>query len=259
MKDWKREVFFWTLVVLFLITAPVIILNAKGYRFDTNRGVFVHSGTITFKSNPQTVDIKINKEPFEARRLNIINNSYSLSGLIPGEYNLEISAHDFRPWSKNVRVHSGVASEFWNILLVRNNYEKTDFDTAGIEKFFISPKNNLLAYTATKENNLLVKILNLENNEIEKELDFPEWQFLEEQKKENIEWSPNNAFLSIPVKRKIQSEISNKEILLDEYEYNYFIYDFKAENKINLAEISDKKNIRHVRWDPKENNHLFHL
>ncbi|PIP28404.1 MAG: hypothetical protein COX29_01475 [Candidatus Moranbacteria bacterium CG23_combo_of_CG06-09_8_20_14_all_35_22] len=250
MKDWKREVFFWTLVVLFLITAPVIILNAKGYRFDTNRGVFVHSGTITFKSNPQTVDIKINNEPFEARRLNIINNSYSLSGLIPGEYNFEISAHDFRPWSKNVKVHSGVASEFWNILLVRNNYEKTDFNTVGIEKFFISPKNNLLAYITTKENDLLVKVLNLENNEIEKELDFLEWQFLEEQKKENIEWSPNNAFLSIPVKRKIQ---------LDEYEYNYFIYDFKAENKINLAEISSKKNIHDARWDPKENNHLFFM
>ena len=263
MENWKRKVFFWVLTLLFLITVPVIILNAKGYRFDKDRGVFVHSGTITFKSNPQSVDLKLDDKLFESKKLNRINNSFNVSGIVPGEYNLQISSPDFQFWNKKIRVRSGLASEFWNILLVRNNYEKTDLSALEIYKFFTSPKNDLLAYVTNPKNDLLVKIFNIENNSIEEEINFFGWQFIDEAKKENIEWSPDNSFLSVPVRKLVENKKPIKKITEivsnEEYEYNYFIYDFSNKSSLNLAEITNKKNIHDVRWDPRDSGFLFFL
>ncbi|MDO9231792.1 MAG: hypothetical protein Q7U36_04950 [bacterium] len=272
MESWKRKVFFWILVLLFLMTVPVIILNAKGYRFDKNRGVFVHSGTITFKSNPQTVDVKLNNELFESKKLNRINSSFNVSGIVPGEYDVQVSAPDFQTWSKKTQVHSGLASEFWNVLLVRKDYEKTELNTPEIQKFFTSPKNDLLAYITKKENDLTVKIFNIATSLVDQEINFSGWEFIEDTKKENIEWSPDNLFLSVPVKKIIEPTAQKEKTLLvknpvkktadetlSEYEYNYFIYDFVNKNNLNLTEILNKKNIHNVRWDPRDSGFLFFL
>jgi len=272
MESWKRKVFFWILVLLFLMTAPVIILNAKGYRFDKDRGVFVHSGTITFKSNPQTVDIKLNDELFESKKLNRLNSSFNISGIVPGEYNIQVLAPDFQTWSKKTQVHSGLASEFWNVLLVRKDYEKAELNTPEIQKFFTSPRNDLLAYITNKENDLTVNIFNIATGLVDQEINFSDWQFIEDAKKENIEWSPDNSFLSVPVKKLTEiTPQKEKNILVKnpakklasetpvEYEYNYFIYDFANKNSLNLTEILNKKEIHNVRWDPREIGFLFFL
>ncbi|HRY82124.1 MAG TPA: hypothetical protein P5232_00245 [Candidatus Moranbacteria bacterium] len=267
MENWKRKIFFWILVLLFFITVPVVILNAKGYRFDKNRGVFVHSGTITFKSNPQTVEAKLDEELFESKKINRINSSYNLSGLIPGTYNFQISAENFWPWSKKVEVHSGVASEFWNVLLVRKNYEKTEIDAPGIQKFFTSPKNDLLSYTLNSDNNLVIKIFNISSAQIEKEFSFAGWQFIiDESRKENIEWSPEESFISIPVEKTSQLEVPKNKIIRSKNqtpeiktEYNYFIADIANDKTFDLRELLKLDNIRSARWDSKEKGFLFFL
>src|SRR3990172_8045949 len=146
MDKLKRTLFFWALAILFLITAPTVVLRARGYRFDFSRGVFVHSGTITIKSNPQTIDINLNGEIMQSKTLGRINNSYNIAGLIPKDYSIAVSVDGFRAWNKKTEVHSGVSSEFWNVLLVRNDYERTLYDSATIDKFFLSPKDKYAAF-----------------------------------------------------------------------------------------------------------------
>lgn len=258
MKKWKRPLLFWTLAALFLIIAPVVVLNARGYRFDMNRGVFVYSGTITFKSNPQNVDVKLNNEPTDSKKLNRINNSYNLSGLLPKNYSLQISAEGYQPWSKKTDVHSGISSEFWNVLLVRNNYERIDNDTPGIDKFFTSSNGNFIAYTANSEQYFSVKIFNPISRETEISFDFPAWQFISDSKKENIEWSPDGNFISIPTERRSGSSLENLKPEA-EVEYNYFIADLNAETSLNLNQLLDKDDISNVRWDPRQKGYLFFM
>lgn len=247
MQGPGRTILFWTLVALFGITAPIVVMRARGYRFDFNRGVFVHSGTISTKINPPNVEIQIDGEIETSKRLNRINNSFNISGLIPKTYDIQISAHGFQPWSKKTSVHSGLASEFWNVLLVKNEYERDHYNTGGIEKFFISPKSERLIYISSKESKTSAKILNIQGKTIEAEFDFPEWQFIPDEIKENIEWSPEEDTLSIPLKKMADGK------------YAYFIASPGTKTFFNFNEFIEKEEIQNVRWDPKDKNYLFFL
>lgn len=267
MEIIRRRLFFWTLVLVFFIVAPVIILNARGYRFDFHRGVFVYGGAVTIKSIPQTVDISLNGESVSGK-VSRINNSHNITGLLPGDYSITASLPGYRSWSKKIDVHSGVASEFWNVVLVKENYEKANYaDTENISRFFISPQNGYIAYTKNTEENLKIEIFNIGDEKTEKEFSIPEWQMITEEKKENIEWSPSEDYISIPLQKEMlvdtkKSKIATKSApnnLEKEIRYAYFIINPNDSTVVNLNEFLEKDNIRDVRWDPKDKDYLFFM
>lgn len=248
MERFTRKLFFWTLVVLFFIAAPTVILRALGYHFDIHRGVFIHSGTITFKSNPQDVLVLLNGQPgIQPRR---INNSSNINGLSPGDYEIKISQEGFNSWSKKTDVHSGVSSEFWNVLLTRKDYEKTDYPSDNTEGFFISPKNRLLALSQKNDSGLIVALLDVVSKELTQNFPFENWKIANEERGENIEWSPSEDYLSVPVE-KISEEGEKK--------FHYFIIDPGNQKSFDLNDFIQKENIRDVRWDPKDKDYLFFL
>lgn len=252
MEKLKRRIIFWFLTGLFIMTALYVVLYASGYRFDFKNGIFVHSGSITIKSNPTNTDVDINGELFTSKKLNRINSSYSLGGFLPKEYELMIGLDGFRTWSKKVEVHSGVSSEFWNIILVRNEYERTAYDASGIKKFFISPKSKRLVFVQDVAGGISAKILNIKDNAIENNFTLARWNFVDDYRKENIEWSPQEDYLSLPV----QSISKNTD---DAIEYAYFILNPDTNESFNLNEFLGVKNISRVRWDPKDKQYLFFL
>ena len=252
MEKVNRRIFFWVLVVLFLMTTTFVISYAGGYRFDLKRGVFVHSGTITLKSNPTNVNVSIDGDTITSKKLNRINSSYSLSGFIPRVYNMTVSAEGYQSWSKKVDVHSGLSTEFWNLVLVRNDYERTTYDASEIKKFFISPRSKRLIFVQDIPNGFSTKILNVDNNKIENKFTFARWSFIDDAKKENIEWSPQEDYLSVPVQKLAKNTG-------DAIEYAYFILNPATNETFNLNDFVNMKNISHVRFDPKDKKYMFFL
>jgi len=253
MEKFKRKIFFWLLVGLFFIAAPVVVMRARGYRFDFSRGVFVHSGTISLKNNPSNLDIYLSGKITDSN-LNRINNSYNVTSLMPGSYFLEAKMEGFQTWSKQIDVHSGLASEFWNVLLVRNSYEDISYSTGGFEKFFISPKDQLTALAQAYAGGLKIKILNIKNKSIDNEFFFGQSQFSDMGGEENIEWSPNDDYISVPMKVSVEKKSREKE-----EKYRYAIIDFSGNSSFILNDFLGEDDIRRVRWDPKEKNYLFFL
>lgn len=249
MEKLKRTIFFWTLVLIFVIIAPIIVLYAKGFRFDIARGVFVHSGTISAKTNPQDIILSLDGEINDSKSLNRVNNSYLITGLMPKNYDLSISADGYQTWRKNIEVHSGLASEFWNVFLAKNNYEKTDYNTSGIEKFFVSPKSKYIIYTKNSQQGLITDILNLKTKEAVNSFAFSDWNFISEEKKENIEWSPDEDYLSVPVEKTTGKGT----------QFAYFIINPAEKTSFNLNDLLGNDNISYVRWDPKDKDYLFYL
>jgi len=263
MEKLKRTIFFWVLVLLFIVIAPAVVFYARGFRFDFHRGVFVHSGTISVKSNPQDINISIDGQINNSKKLSRINNSYNITGLIPDTYNVSVGADGYQTWSKKTDVHSGLASEFWNVLLVKNNYTKTDYNTNSISKFFISPKSKYIIYTKNSDDgSLTTDILDIKAKQIANTFSFPGWKFIDEVRKENIEWSPNEDYISVPVQKTV-TENANPKIKNSQpketVQYNYFIVDPVNKTSINLNDLLKNNNINYVRWDPQDKNYLFYL
>jgi len=257
MEKAKRLVFFWFLAILFFLIAPVVILYSQGFLFDFKKGVFVHSGTITFKSNPQAVDVSLNGEKKQSQqRTDLINGSSNISSIFPGDYNIEISKDNFQAWSKKTTVYSGLSSEFWNVVLARKSYEKIPLDTKKAEKFFVSPQNDFLVFVFQENENFNLKIFDIKNEKINNEFSFPDWNLVEEERRENIEWSPRGKFLSVPVKK------NNQNIQISQIEnspYAYFIVNLEKNIFLNLNEAIKEEDIQDVRWDPQEQNYVFFI
>src|SRR6056297_1754788 len=116
MTRLQRRLFMFFFIFLFLLIAPTIIFFARGYRFDLEHGIFVYSGAVTIKSWPQDVKIYLDGEKAD-KNLNYINGSYTINGVKPGDYLLECRKEGYTSWKKNISVHSGISTEFWNILL----------------------------------------------------------------------------------------------------------------------------------------------
>jgi len=140
-----RKIFFWLLVLFFIATTPVIVFYARGYRFNFQQGIFIYAGGITIKSNPQKVEVFIDGKPSPRKKTNLINNSYHIDGIRPGEYLLEVKADGFNTWSKKISIHSGISTEFWNIVLTKEDNNRETYQAPGIEKFYISPDRKMIA------------------------------------------------------------------------------------------------------------------
>lgn len=246
-----------------MTVTPAIILDAKGYGFDFRRDVFVHSGSIILKTNPQNFDVYVNGRPEASKQLNRINNSYNLTGLKPGNYELSIRAGGFQTWSKKTEVHSGLASEFWNILLVRENYDRAAYNAQGVDKFFISPQDKKIASVKNSSGGVAVQILNVQDKNIENFFFFAFAAFGNQEHEENIEWSPNENYLSIPIKmtavpeKKVPAAGKTFALAGISPQYTYFIADPSGNSSFNLNSFLEKDDIRSLRWDPKDERYVF--
>ncbi|MFC1622925.1 PEGA domain-containing protein [Patescibacteria group bacterium] len=241
----KRRIFFWFLVVLFLATAPTIFFYAMGYRFNTERGIFIYSGSFTIKSNPQETEILIDKETVPKGIVNFLNYSYHIDGLKPGEYQLELKHPNYQTWHKKASIHSGISTEFWNIFLARENYTRKEYLVSPVAKFFISPREENIAIVKDNEH-LEIEVLNTKE-ELTIEIIQDENYYFSRDLNYNIEWSPKGDRLLIPV------------LTRENHEKNYLIAALKGSEAINLNEFLEAPEMKNVRWDPSEKNHIFYI
>lgn len=165
MNPLIRRLFFWFLTTTFFVTTPIIILFLMGYRYSFERGVFVYTGSVSIEANPtQNLVIHIDGAPVSSQT-NRINNSYHVEGVAPGKHILSLSAPGFSTWSKEITVRSGISTEFWNVLLAREQYGQvlTPFPEGSLA-FFPSPGGDFLAVLSEKNGETLITLLETTSN-----------------------------------------------------------------------------------------------
>ncbi len=244
MKPLYRHLIFVLFVCSFFTTASLLVFYTLGYRYSMQRGIFIYTGSVTIQSNPATVDIVVDKEATKAN-INQLNGSYHVAGLNPGEHFIEVRADGYTTWSKKFIVNSGISTEFWNVMLTRNEYPETAYDTQPIDKVFPSPKSTLLAYVSTPDTGgFSVNTLDTEANETVSIFTATDYAFNRDDK-ENIEWSIDADYVSVPAVR------DNAK--------NYFIVNNTTKEALNLNEITGLEDLRGVRWDSSRNTFLIAL
>ncbi len=239
-----RPFIFFAFVGFFFITAFAVVFYAFGYRFNLDRGIFVYTGSISIKSTPETVDIRVDGVLISKNKLGILNNSILISGLAPGEHFIEISAPGYLPWSKKALVQSGLSTEFWNVLLAEEKSMPQDIaGTDAAKKIFPAPDQNLLA-VAMQHGEFAVDILNTATGEREQVFSLPEASLAPDG--ENIEWSPDNRKLIVPFEQdgvRLYSIVTIKDKLV-----------------VPLQALArHERQLRNPRWDSTARDLLFYL
>jgi PEGA domain len=255
MNSWQRRVYMISFILLFLIIAPLVVFLARGYRFDNIGKIFVYSGSITVKTFPQDVNIYLDGKKIDKRMINV-NNSYTINGIKPGKYLLKCEKTGYTGWEKNIEVHSGISTEFWNlVLLPEEKQDLQNYTTEPIKQFFISPRENKeIVLFSEKDNEREIYLLDTENNEQQKIFSTSDYHFVSTEKEENIEWSTDNKRLLIPFLDKKENK-------------NYVITKIKKDetrDDLNLHELfneneDEKKYFEKVRWMFDRNDELVVL
>lgn len=238
-----RPLIFWCFVLSFFATATLIIFYAFGYRYSFDRGIFVYSGSITISSLPRSIDIKIDGEPLEKNQYGVLNNTIHITGLMPGKHSLELSAPGYRPWSKETVIQSGISTEYWNVILTREDYPAVVLpNTAGTERIYPHPDNELFALAKTRADETSVVVYNRENQSGREVFSRPSATF-DFDLAENFEWSPDGQKVLIP--------------LLEGGRRSYYIVNVTDLAAEKLADITPGLEASNVRWNATGNEELL--
>ncbi len=118
-KTTKRWVFY-TAVIIFALLSYVVVLYAQGYKYSFSEARFFRTGSIFVKANE---DARVYLENKFLNSTSFFGNSYTISGLLPGKYNVRLERTDFSSWQKKISVEEGLVSDFSRILILPKSGE----------------------------------------------------------------------------------------------------------------------------------------
>jgi len=228
----------------------MLIAYSFGYRYSFERGIFIYSGAIVLKTNPSQVSIALDGTPLERNKVSIINGSNQIDGLRPGRYRIDITAPGFQTWSKSITVESGRASEFWNIILPRQEYTIETLPMQNVIGIYPSPEGRFLAIAQDNGTEMLVILHDTQtqiNTQIFSSLTATRhttWQ-------SNIEWSPDEKTLLIPTINRETISSSNLTALSSPDEV--FLIDIATFASQKVSDITQTSPLRMLRWGPRSN------
>lgn len=241
MIKYTRKILFFTSLIFFLISAPVVILYSKGYYFDFEKKTFIKTGAIFLKTFPTRAQIYIN-DKFE-KESGWLNGEILIKNLKVKEYKITVKKNGVWLWEKNLKVEAGLVTEAKNIKLFSANPKKepvSNKEAAEIKTTEkpILPENSLAAaqsgnyiyYIENKNGQLWRMNLNKENKEQITVSPLPAFETIKD-------WPNNFSYqLIVSPQQKIVLIESNSGIL---YLFNSETRSFKklAEN-IKTAEFS---------------------
>ena len=213
----QRRLYMLSFVATFLLTAPVLVFLAKGYSFDRIGGVFVHNGAITIKSSPKKVDLYLDGKKVSNKMLNIINNYYVINGVRFGKHTIECKKDGYTSWKKKIDVHSGISTEFWNILLFQEKNDSLKSHTPqDVKQFYLSPRqDDELVLYKEKDDEKIISIFTVNDNQENIIYSTTEYNNLFPDANENIEWSSNHKKLLAPASVDYSLLMKNKSTLTE--------------------------------------------
>jgi hypothetical protein len=100
----KRNVYLILCFAIFVLTIPVVILYANGYRLGDKLTLF-KTGGIYLSIPASDADIYINNK--QKARTNIFDKDFFAQNLKPGTYSVKIAKEGYAIWKKNMKVGAG--------------------------------------------------------------------------------------------------------------------------------------------------------
>ncbi len=99
MSTGMRRGLAWAFVILFLISAPVVVLYTAGYRLNLPSGRLVQTGILSISSVPSGARVLVD---------GVLSGTTSalVKNLLPGSHRVELRKDGYLPWSKTLPIES---------------------------------------------------------------------------------------------------------------------------------------------------------
>lgn len=238
-----RRFFFWLSAALCLGTAGFIVFHSFGYRYSFERGIFIYTGSLTLKTNPTNVAIRVDGETVDYDSA-FINSTYHVGGLRPGKHQVEITADGFQPWRREALIESGRSTEFWNILLVRDEYPTTVYPEDRPVRIFPEADGRRLAVATERDGEWGVVVIDTETGESRQVFSSRTLRF-DPAGRDNIEWSRDGRLLLLP----LWAGEARRHMLVD----------VETGEATDLKDLTSLGTPSRVRWHPDRTGFLLFL
>ncbi|MBU0612627.1 PEGA domain-containing protein [Patescibacteria group bacterium] len=153
MKKKYRRIYAFTLVLVFIVVAPLLVLYATGYRYDFDDHKVIKTGVLSVDSDPRNAQITINGGKFGSKTPTVIKN------LFPGDYSVIIEKEDYFTWEKTLQVFPNRSTSTERVSLLKSS-SPTLVVEERVSNIVFSPNDSYLAYTIVNEkktNDLIIK------------------------------------------------------------------------------------------------------
>ncbi len=121
MKPKTRLILLLSLIVLFLIITPYLVLYSLGYRIDIKNAKIVATGGIYTRVQPNSVQITIDKSI--KNTTGIFSNSIFVQNLLPGNHSVLIKKEGYYDYQKSLQVQEKEVTKLENVTLFSKNIQ----------------------------------------------------------------------------------------------------------------------------------------
>lgn len=115
MNKIHRNIYFWFICSVTIISIPLLLLFSSGYRLNLKNLKIIKTGSIYITSTPKNAQIYINNEKYSETTPVLINN------LSPNEYYISVQKNGYRPWEKKLLINSSLTTFTTKLFLVKEN------------------------------------------------------------------------------------------------------------------------------------------
>lgn len=102
-----------SLIGLFCIISPAVLLLARGFRFDFATKTLTHGGALSIETSPPGTTVSLSDIELKEK------SPYRIPTLIPGNYHVKISKEGYYTWEKNITIQSNQTTYLHNVDLFR--------------------------------------------------------------------------------------------------------------------------------------------
>lgn len=221
-----RLTFMITLISLFFIISPLLVLYTSGYRYNWEENRLEGTGVISIDATPSSAIVKINGIKIEKKM------PIWLPNIAPDVYKLSIEGEGFKTWSEDVYVTGNQTTYIKNISLIKNSAPKLiNTGAQKIEQIFSPEGYGALTILQKNEEKQELIHLNPITSIITPIIELPLTIFSE------LSVSPQKNLGSIVYKNENKQEVT---LFSFNEPYNKITYTYKKD--INYAWIWPKNN-----------------
>lgn len=155
-----RRIIFSSLLLIFFIAGPLLILMASGYRYDFEKNRLVKTGILVVSAFPNDYEILIDGVKTKGERF---GDGILFNNLIPKDYEVIVKKDGYISWQKKLRVERQHTTFADHIVLFQKNEAKKILDG---EVVFFETANDKTLLALKEEDGWNLGILSHKNQRV---------------------------------------------------------------------------------------------